>query len=70
MLALLVKIRARYACHVDNKGDLISLVRDQICLPSFLKGTRYACHIFEIEYQFSVKYVHFRSNLIGGNDEQ
>ena len=40
MLAIIVSLRTRYACHLSNK-------RDQVCLPSFLIGTRHACHIFK-----------------------
>ena len=75
MLALLVSLGTRYACHVDNRGDQICLlyslygndigfVRDQVCLQSFLIGTRYACHNFKNENPFSVKHACFRSNLI------
>ena len=35
-----------------------------------IMGTRYACHIFKIKNPFPAKHVHFRSNLIGGNDAQ
>ena len=57
MLAILIKKRTKHACH-------FSFVRDQVCLPSFPIGTRYACHIFKIENPFPAKHVHFRSNLL------
>ena len=63
MLAMLMTEGTRHACH-------ISFVSDQVCLPSFLIGTKYACHIFKIENPFPVKNVHFRSDLIGGNNAQ
>ena len=37
MLAMLMTEGTRHACH-------ISCVSDQVCLPSFLIWTRYACH--------------------------
>ena len=40
MLAMLLKNGTKHACH-------ISFVRGQICLPSFLKGTRYACNVYQ-----------------------
>ena len=58
MLAMLINKRTKHACH-------FSFVRDQVCFPSFLIGTRFACHIFKIENPFSAKHVHFWSNLIG-----
>ena len=61
MLAMLVKKGTKHACHIN-------FVSDQVCLPSFQIGTRYACHIFKIENPFPEKHVNFRSNLIGGND--
>ena len=63
MLAMLMTEGTRHACH-------ISFVSDQVCLPSFLIGTRYACHIFKIKNAFPANQVHFRSNLISGNDAQ
>ena len=49
MVAILVIIGTRYACYVDNRGDQTCLPY-QFCfgMPSFLKGTRHACHIFKI----------------------
>ena len=63
MLAISVMIETMYAWH-------ISFVSDQVCLPSFMIGTSYACHIFKIENPFPAKHVHFRSNPIDGNDAQ
>ena len=57
MPAMSMTEETRHACH-------ISFVSNQVCLPSFLKGTRFACHIFKIQYPFPVKHVRFRSNLI------
>ena len=37
MLAMLMTEGTRHACH-------ISFVSDQVCLPSFLVGTRYAAY--------------------------
>ena len=69
MLAILVMIGPRYACYVDNRGDQTCLPT-QFCsgpgMPAFLIGTI----IFKIVNPFPIKHVHFRSNLIGGNDEQ
>ena len=63
MLAMFMTEGTRHACH-------IGFVWDQVCLPSFLIGTRYACHNLKIKNPFPAKHVHFRSNLIGGNDAQ
>ena len=57
MVAILVMIGTRYACHIVNmililKGAKnachINFVSDQVCLPSFLLGTRYPCNIYKI----------------------